>query len=178
LADSPVSGVVKFVRTRPALIATGAAALVLAYTVYPGRWEETPAVDPAARAEEAYRTLLAQIDTASGDAGAVVVPPMSPQAIVAGVRGALDRDLFAARVERKKKPAGTPSSRPARATRPVAPPELQGVFLVGRSRQAMLGGELVVPGDKIGGFVVREIRPDRVILVKGKKTFELTIKEK
>ncbi|MCK4411931.1 MAG: hypothetical protein KAY32_00170 [Candidatus Eisenbacteria sp.] len=142
-----------------------------------------PQIDPAADAEAAYLSLLAQISPGEeiatlAQAAAREMRPL-PETTPAGDSPAAElpspgrRDLFA------PLPAAKPTLAPVRRT-PAGPtrprlPHLAGILIDGASRRAMLGGELVTIGDEVDGYRLIDIEEDCVTLEWRQKTYQLEL---
>ena len=56
---------------------------------------------------------------------------------------------------------------------------LQGIIYKDKGRsKAVIENKLYKVGDKVAGFIIQDITPDKVILSDGKETYELSIKQK
>lgn len=111
--------------------------------------------DPAGDAEAAYGIILAQMEKEgdAADPGRGEQPDFAPALVP---RPTLNRNLFAAdtKVQRRVEQAAT---NPAPRKRRVVLPELTAVLIDGKTRQAVLSGEIAGVGDTVKGFAVREI---------------------
>ncbi len=150
LKGFPIRKVLGRVPTVPAtIVAIG----ILAITVTWARRSTVEVVNPTADAEAAYQAIVAQIDNqersgADGDRRRDGGGPRESR---------LMRDLFrpgtapAVKTEKPKEKQTAPSRR--------RPPEITGVFINGGYKQATIGGNVVSPGDEVGGYRVIDITP-------------------
>lgn len=142
-----------------------------------------PQPDPAADAEAAYRSLVAQVDSrgelgelspsATGRVQTLITALAGTDSLARPATGIPPRDLFAPAPEPKPAPAPAPP-RPRKPSRPRLP-ELNGVLIDGASRRAMIGGELAAIGDEVGGYRLVAIDADGVALERQQKTYRLEL---
>ena len=72
-------------------------------------------------------------------------------------------------------PAPAPEPAPAPVAEPVELPAVQGIFYSSKSPTAIVAGKTVGPGEKVKGWVVKQIKQNAVILT-GADGKEVTVK--
>ncbi len=159
-------------QTRMSLIVGMLGVLLIGTAAIPLLRDRRTRSDPTAAAQTAYRSLQSQITTTSLPAStATGAEAEGTQTALGDVSPApLRRDLFAPAV------GGAPQvpAAPGTAASPALP-TLNGIFIDGESRQAVVSGERVSVGDVVAGYRVAAIRQNEVILSKGRSTLRLQL---
>ncbi len=134
--------------------------------------QDGTAVDPAGDAEAAFSSIRARIASGGQDG----TTSTGSSLVLAGSEGvripSLGRNLFAADVqEQRRYEAAKGGKKPTR--RKPKTPHLSAILIDGKTRQAVLSGEIAAPGDVVNGFLVLEIGSEWVRLEMKNKEYQL-----
>ena len=153
---------------KPVIVAASVAVVLVSLVAFPTTPERAGYNDPVAEAAEAYRSLIARMET-NPDGGQAAQTSDAKT----GGRAELDRSLFAPKP--KPKPIAVISTNPAKP-KPPPLPILTGILIDGEFRQARLSGQIVGEGEEVAGYRVVKIESDSVLLVRAGHVHRIEMK--